>query len=128
MNESLLRIYKKFDGKLVGKEKLKIFVCKSVLLLPARTQAYVTRSCWFIGSMEDAWAFTFTGNDIKNQHLIFLSDDLLEQDDSQILYSILHEIGHVVLRHRNSVLGSQSSEEIQKQEHDADLFARNYLP
>ena len=28
-----------------------------------------------MGSMEDTWAFAFTGNDLKDQHLIFLSDE-----------------------------------------------------
>ena len=73
--------------------------------------------------MEDAWAFTFTGNDLKNKHLIFLSDELMFQDSRQIKHTIAHEIGHVILGHRNSVLEKQDKEEIKEQEKEADEFA-----
>lgn len=72
--------------------------------------------------MDDAWAYTFTGNDLKNQHLIFLSDDLLRETPEQIMHSIAHEIGHVVLKHRNSTTTSQSKQEIKKQEKEAEAF------
>ena len=80
-----------------------------------------------MSSMDDAYAFTFTGNDLKNQHLIFLSDDLLYQNISQIHYTIAHEIGHVILGHRNSTLSNQSKKEIKMQEKEADDFAKKYI-
>lgn len=95
--------------------------------MPKKIRNFITQNCWFFGSFEDAWAFTFTGNDLKNQHLIFISDELLLQDELQIKYSIAHEIGHVMLNHRNSVLVRQSKEEIAKQEKEADRFAKKYL-
>lgn len=81
-----------------------------------------------MGSMDDAWGYAFTGNDLKNQHLIFISDDLLVQDSSQINYTILHEIGHVVLGHKNSTNYKQTPREISRQEKEADFFAKKYLP
>jgi Zn-dependent protease with chaperone function len=126
MNEELKKIYRAFDGKLIGNLRMKTFVCEVVSRLPAETQTYVTRTCWFIGSMEDAWAFAFTGNDLKDQHLVFLSDELLAQSEQQIYYSIAHEIGHVVLQHRNSVLVQQTKAEIARQETEADVFAKQY--
>lgn len=77
--------------------------------------------------MDDAWAFTFTGNDLKDQHLIFLSEDLLAQHPRQIRFSIAHEIGHVILQHRNSTLERQTKEEIRKQEKEADTFAQQFI-
>jgi len=88
--------------------------------------SFITKKCWFFASMEDAWAFTFTGNDLKNQHLIFLSDELLEESPEQIRYTIAHEIGHVILGHRNSVLEMQTKKEIRKQEREADRFAKSF--
>lgn len=79
-----------------------------------------------MGSFEEAWAFAFTGNDLKDQHLVFLSDELLMQDEKQIHYTIAHEIGHVVLNHKNSTLVKQTKEEIRKQEKEADEFAKEY--
>jgi Zn-dependent peptidase ImmA (M78 family) len=76
--------------------------------------------------MEDAYGFTFTGNDLKNQHLIFLSDELLNQGEEQIHHTIAHEIGHVILGHRNSTLIKQEKSEITQQERKADEFARKY--
>jgi len=111
-------------GKLVGSRVMKRYVCEVVSQMPWEIINYITKNCWFLSSMEDAWAFTFTGNDLKNQHLIFLSDELLSEQPNQVYYSIAHEIGHVVLNHRNSVLEKQSKEEVKKQEKEADDFAK----
>ena len=127
MNQKLKTIYQAFGGKLVGNTSMKLHVCKTVSLMPWDIIDFVTKSCWFIGSMKNAWAFTFTGNDLKNQHLIFLSDSLLAQEEEQIHFSIAHEIGHVMLGHRNSTLVKQDRAEIRQQEREADAFARKYI-
>ena len=117
-------IFKAFGGKLVGNRSMKISVCKTLSKMPDEVIDVVTRNCWFVSSLDDAYAFTFTGNDLLGQHLIFLSEDLLRQDWEQIEHSIAHEIGHVVLGHRNSVSVKQTKQEIKKQEKEAELFAR----
>ena len=127
MTGKIKSIYNSFNGKLVGKLQMKVYVCETLSLMPGNIIDFITLNCWFFASMEDAWAFTFTGNDLNNQHLIFLSDELLFQNPPQIRYTIAHEIGHVILGHRNSVLEKQTREEIRKQEKKADEFARKYL-
>ncbi|HYM65140.1 MAG TPA: ImmA/IrrE family metallo-endopeptidase [Candidatus Sulfotelmatobacter sp.] len=126
MNKKLKYIYYSFDGKLVGNKKMKISVLETLSKMPEEIIEYITKNCWFFASMEDAYGYTFNGNDLKNQHLIFLSDELLFQSNEQIQYTIAHEIGHVILRHRNSVLERQSKEEIRKQEREADIFAKKF--
>ena len=106
---------------------MKMHVCEVVDLLTDDVISFVTKNVWFLSSLDDAWAFTFTGNDIKDQHLIFLSDELLVQDVSQIHFTIAHEIGHVIHNHRNSVLIPQTPEEIMQQEKEADTFALKYV-
>lgn len=127
MNETIEKIYMAFEGKLIGNFTMKVLVCETVAKLPAEVIDTVTKKCWFLSSMDDAWAFAFTGNDLKDMHLIFLSDDLLSQNVQQIQWTITHEIGHVILNHRNSVVVKQSKNEISKQEEAADEFARTYL-
>lgn len=127
MENKVRNIYYAFKGKLVGNRGMKVNVCETLARMPDDVIDYVTSSCWFFASMEDAWAFTFRGNDLINQHLIFLSDELLFQNKEQITYTIAHEIGHVILKHRNSVLEKQSKEEIREQEKEADEFANKYL-
>lgn len=126
MRNELEDIYIAFSGKLVGNKQMQTYVCEVVSWLPEDMQEYLTKVCWFLSSLDDAWAFTFTGNDLKDQHLVFLSDDLLSQHPQQIRLSILHEIGHVMLRHRNSVLEKQSPDEVEKQEQEADAFVGKY--
>lgn len=126
MRKDLQEIYYAFDGKLVGSRVMKRHVCEILALMDADIINFVTKNCWFFGSMDDAWAFTLTGNDLKDQHLILLSDDLLMQPPSQIHYTIAHEIGHVMLGHRNSILERQSKAEIRRQEKEADAFAKKY--
>ena len=127
MNKDLKKIYISFDGKLVGNYKMKKNVCEVLSKMPERIIYRITRNCWFFSSMEDAWAFTFKGSDLAKQHLVFLSDELLNEDKNQIQYTIAHEIGHVILGHRNSILKKQSKLEIEKQEKEADSFAKKYL-
>jgi Zn-dependent peptidase ImmA (M78 family) len=121
------KIYKMFGNKLVGNKLMKLHVCETLSLMPEEIIEFVTVNCWFMASMEDAYAFTFTGSDLRENHLIFLSDELLNQDESQIKYTIAHEIGHVVLGHRNSVFVRQGKNEIQAQEKEADEFARKFV-
>lgn len=120
-------IRKAFGGKLVGSKKLKENVCEVVALLPENLQEYVSEYVWFLGSMDDAWGYTFTGNDLADQHLIFLSDDLLNQDTDQIHWSIAHEIGHVVLGHKNNIFVKQTKLAVGRQEEEADTFAAKYI-
>jgi hypothetical protein len=127
VEHNVQEIYHSFKGKLIGSLPMKMHVCLTLSLMPQDVIHFITTNCWFLGSMEDAWAFAFTGSDIKNDHLIFLSDELLMQDESQIHYSIAHEIGHVMLNHRNSILTKQTKGEIQKQEQEADVFAHTYV-
>src|SRR4051794_15823247 len=87
--------------KLIGTVFMREQVCKTLLILPPDIIERVCKTVWFISSQEDAWAFTFKGSDIKERHLVFLSDVLLKQDENQIRYTILHEVGHVVLNHSN---------------------------
>jgi hypothetical protein len=120
-------IRKKFGGKLVGTKLLKRHVCIAVSLLPHEMQKYITTYCWFVGSMDDAWGYTFTGNDLLDQHLIFLSDELLRQDFGQIRWSILHEIGHVIFKHKNNIFVKQDIHSIHHQEEEADAFAKQFI-
>jgi|SRR5579872_82599 len=123
-----IEIRKAFGGRLVGTKTLKENVCEVVSLLPKDLQEFITEYVWFVGSMHDAWGYTFTGNDLSDQHLIFLSDDLLAQDKNQIHWSIAHEIGHVILGHKNNIFVKQSKLSVSHQEIEADRFAKQFVP
>lgn len=127
MNSKLKMIYDAFDGKLVGNKFMKQQVCEVLSLMPSDIIKFVTKKCWFMSSFSDSFGYAFTGNDLKEKYLIFLSDQLFDQDEEQIYYTIAHEIGHVILGHRNSTLVKQEKSEIAHQEREADAFARKYL-
>lgn len=127
MNSKILEIRKAFGGRLVGKPKMQTLILETVSVLPPEIIEYVAKRVWFFSSSEDAWAYTFTGNDLKDKHLIFLSDELFEEQKSQIMYTIAHEIGHIILGHKNSIHFKQTQSEINHQEREADLFAKKYL-
>ena len=120
-------IKKLFGNKIVGTKKMEYFVLSVLSKMPNSIIEYIAKNTWFIGSLDDAWAFAFTGNDLKGKHMIFISDELLIQRAHQIRYTIAHEIGHVILKHRNSVFEKQTKSEIKIQEKEADEFANKYL-
>lgn len=120
-------IEEEFAGKLVGDRFMRKCVSEAILLLPEEIAWPIIKDVWFFSSTEDAFGYAFNGNDLKDKHLIFLSDVLFKEPKSQILYTILHEIGHIALKHKNSIHYTQSKEEIAKQEHEADKFAKRYL-
>jgi len=120
-------ILKKFDGKLIGGHLMKKYICLTMAKMPEDIIRYITDRCWFFGSMGTAWAYAFCGDDLAGQHLIFLRDEIFTQDDEQISYTIAHEIGHIILKHRNSTKIRQSKEEILRQEKEADTFAKKYI-
>jgi Zn-dependent peptidase ImmA (M78 family) len=127
MKWTITTVRQAFGGRLVGGMYMKKMVCQALLVLPSELIEQVSSKVWFISSSDDAWAMTFKGTEIKDRHLIFLSEDLLRQDTKQIYYTILHEIGHVVLNHRNSIGYTQTETEIKHQEIEADRFAKTYV-
>ena len=114
-------------GKLIGTPAMKKDVCDSIIFLPDEMIEFACSHIWFISSQEDAWAFAFRGSDIQDRSLIFLSDELLKQKKEHIYFTILHEIGHVMLNHRNSIGYEQAATEIKQQEKEADEFANQHL-
>ncbi len=120
-------VLRSFGGKLHVSSPLKRYVTRVVAKLPEEIRTHITSDCWFLGSREDAWAYTFTGDELAGKHLIILSDELSRQSDTDIEWTIMHEIGHVILGHRNSILVTQSRKEIARQEKEADAFARTYV-
>lgn len=127
MSRSIEEIRHAFSGRLVGNLNMRRWVCETVCLLPDEMVDFVTQNIWFLSSPEDAWAYTFRGAEIKQQHLVVLSDKLFEQKEIDIRYTILHEIGHCLLGHKNSMGGMQTQSKIETQEREADSFARKYL-
>jgi hypothetical protein len=124
---NILAIRKAFGGRLIGKPFMEEVVCEAVLRLPPDFRKQITSKVWIISSPEDAWALTFRGEELRDRHLIFLSDELFRESKEQITYTVLHEIGHVVLNHRNSIGYEQTESEIRQQEQQADAFAKQYL-
>ncbi|SRR5258708_187283 len=123
-----LEIKKAFGHKLIANDYTKRIIIETIQLLPDDLIKFVTKNCWFVSSFEDGWAFVVKGDEIKEQeYLIFLSDELIKEGESQMRYTILHEIGHVILGHRNSIGEIQSKAEVRKQEKEADEFVRKYL-
>lgn len=120
-------IYQAFGGKLHGSRAMKNHVCRTLARMPKEIINHITSDCWFLGSTPDAWAFAFSGDDIAGKHLIVLSDDLLVQSNEQIAYTIAHEIGHVILGHKNAIMAPQSKGEIARQEREAHEFALQYV-
>jgi hypothetical protein len=124
----LKKIEISFGHKLIGTSVMKKMVIKTLGFFPENIIKFVTRNVWFVSSFEDGWAFTLRGNELKrSEYLIFLSDELLREDEKQIMWTIAHEIGHVILGHRNSIGKTQSKSEVKKQEKEADEFAKEYL-
>lgn len=124
---TLTQLFDAFDGRLVGDLPTKKIIAETILLLPEQIIEQLIDNVWFLSSDPQAWAYVFRGNDIANKYLIFLSDGLFSQSKSLIQYTILHEIAHALFDHRNSIGYHQTSDEIARQEAEADKFAKKYL-
>lgn len=128
MSYSFSKVREEFGGKLVGTGFMKRMVCRTLLIFPDEIIKRVTKKVWFISSFDDGWAFALRGDELKSDEaMIFLSDELLKENEKQITFTIAHEIGHIILDHRNSIGKLQIQKEISKQEKDADNFAKKYL-
>lgn len=127
MNVNTDEIQRLFGGKLHGHKIMKEYVCRTLVRFPTDIIDHITTDCWFLGSTSDAWAYTFRGDEVSGKHLIILSDSLWDQPEEDIIYTIAHEIGHVILGHRNAILEPQTKKEIAKQERDAQAFALKYI-
>lgn len=121
------QIIRAFGGKLHVTKLLQRLVIQTLATMPDDIIDHITNDCWFLGSVDDATAYTFRGDELAGKHLIILSDKLLKQSVPDIEYTIAHEIGHVVLGHRNAILAPQSKKEIDRQEREARKFAMKYI-
>lgn len=127
MKNNWEEVRKKFKGKLIGKMKMQKLVCTTLAEFPKDIIDFVTQNVWFASSFNKAWGYAFRGDDLSGQFLIFLSDELFYEPEVNQQYEVAHEIGHVILRHKNLVMMVQSKVEIKRQEKEADQFARHYL-
>lgn len=122
------KIHKAFGHKLIGSKFMKKIVCETVSIFSEEIIQKVTSKCWVVSSFEDGWAFVLRGDELKkDESLIFLSDELLKENEKQIKYTIAHEVAHVILGHRNSIGKPQTKSEVAKQEKEADEFAIYFL-
>lgn len=127
MNLTPKEIQGEMGGRLAGSQQMKDYVSLAITKLPEDIAQNIIDNCWFFSSFEDNFGYAFNGNDLKDMHLIFLADILFQEPESQILYTILHEIGHIALNHKNSIQYTQPKEEIAEQEDAADQFAKEHL-
>ena len=127
MVQSVDDIKGKFGGKLVGKPKMQRLVCETLLLFTDSEINHITKNIWFVSSFDDAWGFVLDSKDLGKKHLVFLGDELFDQDKYAQQYTIAHEIGHVLLNHRNAILQPQTGTEIKNQEDEAHRFAIQYV-
>lgn len=121
------QIKRAFGVKLHVSESLQQHVVNTLAIMPDDIVDHITSDCWFLGSVDDASAYTIRGDELGGKYLIILSDRLLDQSPADIQYTIVHEIGHVVLGHRNAILAPQSKREIARQERLAHKFAMKYV-
>ena len=127
MSYSKTEIENKLENRLIGKRQMQEVVVSALTFLPTEIADEITKSVWFVSNFDDAWGFTLDSKDLGQRHLVFLSDELFFEPKQQVLYTILHEVGHVVLGHRNAFFKPQTRQETEKQEYEADKFARKYL-
>lgn len=121
-------IKENFRYRLIGKPIIKRLIIKTLQVFPNEIADYISKHAWFISSFEDGWAFVLGAKDIKkDQSVIFLSDELLNESKEQIVYTIAHEIAHVMLGHSNSIGIVQTKMEIDIQEKAAHEFVEKYL-
>ena len=121
-------IKKALGHKLLGNGYLKSMVIRALQKLPSGVLENVCIHCWFVGSFDGGWAFTLRADELKKgECLIFLGDELMDEDEDQIIWTIIHEIGHVILGHRNSIGEVQAKSETREQEKEANLFALRLL-
>jgi hypothetical protein len=127
MNEKINEVSRKFGNKIIGNNKVRRVVCEVVSLLSSEQIEFITKNVWFVNSFPDAWGFVFRGAELKGKYLVFLSDEAFRQPKADQYYEVAHELGHVLLKHRNSIGRPQTKSQITKQEGEADRFARQIL-
>ena len=127
MNPDLEKIKKKFAGKLIGSVRMQKLVCETIQILPREIADFICKNVWFVSSFDDSWGFVLDSNDLGKKHLVFLGDELFQQEKYDQRYTIAHEIGHVVLKHKNAILEPQAVERTRKQESEAHKFAMQYM-
>ena len=113
--------------RILGNKYLKVLVAKTLSVIPSDVKEHIAKNVTFIGPFDDAWAYTLQASDLETKYIVVISDELLAQNENQIIKTLIHEIGHATLGHRNAFYKPQSQHEIKKQEREANEFARRII-
>lgn len=106
---------------------LRLVVSKALSCVPQKVVDYLMEKCLIFSNWQSAAASYIPNKYIKGKHMIILSDEMLNGDETQTYELILHECAHSWLRHKSPLLGNLTVEEAERQEKDADALAQKWL-
>lgn len=95
--------------------------------VPKEIADRVLEECLFLMPNPGMGGFRVSKRLLQGKDVIVLSEKLLEEDQKYIVLTILHEVAHFYLNHKNRVLDGLSEEEDRKQEEAADRWARQWI-
>ncbi len=111
----------------LGNEKLRFAVAKCLSKLPLEIIEQVTKNCLFVMPTIEKLGIYLT-NDLINDKVIFaFPEKLLEKEKSEIEHTILHEVAHYYLNHKNPLIYTLSGEEYDSQEQEANKQVDEWL-
>ena len=95
--------------------------------VPKKIANRVLEECLFLMPSPGMMGFRISKKLLQGSNAIVLSEKLLEKDQKYIVLTILHEVGHFYLNHKNPVIDQLSEEEERKQEEAAVRWARQWI-
>ena len=116
-----------FGGSNIVTDKENVLIAKSMTYLPLRIIKKIIKEVLF-ASEENCFAWHIPLEQIDNKKsIIFLSHYIKDMKEKEALHTILHEIGHFILKHKSPILLNLSQIKTKNQEKEANDFANRLL-
>ena len=108
-------------------QQLRYVVAKSLSKLPIEIIDKVTENCLFIMPKIEELGIYLPNDFIKDKQIFAFPEKLLEKEEHEIEHTILHEVAHYYLKHKNALIHNLSAEEYDRQEEEANKQVDKWL-
>jgi hypothetical protein len=112
----------------LGNDDLRKEISHALSKIPMGIVDDLNENCYFLVESEVGKASCFPVGFFDNKAIIVISDVYFcSADDKALEYTILHEVAHHALKHKNPWQHGLSTEEYDKQEKEADEQVEKWL-
>ena len=111
----------------LGEDKLRYVVARALFKIPADVVELVVEGCLFFMPTIEGKSTYLPLSVIRGKPIIGVPESLLDEPEEVVDRTIIHEVAHFVLKHKDPAVDGLTTEEYEEQERRADSLVDQWL-